>query len=84
MAVLTLVLETAFTTTSSTATHPNVEVRSFSSFTQAADENADSRVQVGIRFRSATEAGQRLGRKIGRHVYQNLLRRQERGNKHLE
>ena len=34
--------ETAFATTSSTATHPNVEVRSFSSFTQAVDENGDS------------------------------------------
>ena len=74
--------ETAFATTSSTATHPDVEVRSFSSFTQAADENGDSRVQVGIHFRSAVEAGQRLGREIGRHVYQNLLRSQHCGDKH--
>ena len=54
---------TAFATTSSTATNPNVEVRSFRSFTQAADENGDSRVMVGIHFpRSAVEAGQRMGR----------------------
>jgi hypothetical protein len=75
--------ETAFATTSSTAIHPNVEVRSFSSFTQAADENGDSRVQVGIHFRSAVNAGQRMGREIGRHVYQNLLRPQDSANKHV-
>ena len=66
--------ETAFTTTSTTATNPDVEVRSFNSFTQAADENGDSRVIVGIHFRSAVETGQRMGREIGRYVYQNLLR----------
>lgn len=68
--------ETAFTTTSTTATNPETEVRSFNSFTQAADENGDSRVMVGIHFRSAVNAGQRMGREIGRYVYQNLLRRQ--------
>jgi hypothetical protein len=73
---------TAFTTTSTTAINPNVEVRSFSSFTQAANENGDSRVQVGIHFRSAVIAGQHMGREIGRHVYQNLLRSQHGSNKH--
>lgn len=69
--------QTAFAFTSSTATDPNVEVRSFSSFTQAADENGDSRVMAGIHFRFAVDAGQRLGREIGRYVYQNLLRPQD-------
>lgn len=66
--------ETAFTTTSSTATDPDVETRSFHSFTQAANENGDSRVIVGIHFRSAVETGQRMGREIGRYVCRNLLR----------
>ena len=72
----------SFDLTSSTAAEPNVEVRSFSSFTEAADENGDSRVMAGIHFRSAVETGQHLGREIGRHVYQNLLRPQDPANKH--
>jgi len=39
--------------------------RSFSSFSQAARESADSRVYAGIHFRSACEDGLALGRKIG-------------------
>lgn len=48
--------------------------RSFSSFSQAADENADSRVMAGIHFRFACEAGQTLGNKIGQWVVENKLR----------
>ena len=40
-------------------------VRSFHTFTQAANENADSRVRAGIHFRFATEQGKSLGRKVG-------------------
>jgi hypothetical protein len=40
-------------------------LRSYTSFTQAADENAVSRVYVGFHFRSATVAGTAYGRKIG-------------------
>jgi hypothetical protein len=39
--------------------------RSFTSFTQAARESADSRIYAGIHFRSACEDGLGLGRKLG-------------------
>jgi hypothetical protein len=39
--------------------------RSFTSFSQAAREAADSRVYAGIHFRTACEDGLALGRKIG-------------------
>jgi hypothetical protein len=48
--------------------------RSFSSFSQAAQENADSRVYAGIHFRSACRDGIKLGQQIGRRAYaQHLL-----------
>ena len=40
-------------------------LRSYTSFTQAADENAISRVYVGFHFRNATDEGTAYGRKIG-------------------
>ena len=40
-------------------------MRSYTSFTQAADENAISRVYVGFHFRNATVEGTAYGRKIG-------------------
>ena len=49
-------------------------VRSFSSFWQAAEENALSRVLVGIHFRNATEEGLKQGRKIAHHVFVHDLR----------
>ena len=42
--------------------------RSFTSFSQAARESADSRVYAGIHFRSACEDGLVLGRKIGQRT----------------
>ncbi|OLE97826.1 MAG: hypothetical protein AUG75_03595 [Cyanobacteria bacterium 13_1_20CM_4_61_6] len=42
--------------------------RSFTSFSQAARESADSRVYAGIHFRSACEDGLSLGRKVGERV----------------
>jgi hypothetical protein len=42
--------------------------RSFTSFSQAARESADSRVFAGIHFRSACEDGLALGRKVGQRV----------------
>jgi vanadium-dependent haloperoxidase-like protein len=42
--------------------------RSFTSFSQAARESADSRVYAGIHFRSACEDGLALGRKIGQRT----------------
>jgi hypothetical protein len=66
--------DVSFEMTSSTTSQPNQEPRSWGSFTQAADENANSRVMAGIHFRFAARAGQRLGRKIGRHAFENYLR----------
>jgi PAP2 superfamily len=42
--------------------------RSFSSFSQAARESADSRVYAGIHFRSACEDGLALGRRVGQRA----------------
>ena len=61
----------AFTTTSG-APFAGI-TRSFSSFSQAAHENADSRVFAGIHFRAATEDGLEQGKKVGRYVFTNFL-----------
>jgi hypothetical protein len=42
--------------------------RSFTSFSQAARESADSRIYAGIHFRSACEDGLTLGRRVGQRV----------------
>jgi hypothetical protein len=47
--------------------------RSFSSFSQAAQENADSRVYAGIHFRSACQDGVKLGEQIGRRAFAQYL-----------
>jgi len=62
-----------FSMTSTTA-FPAGAIRSFNSFTQAADENADSRVRVGIHFRFACEAGQKQGDKVGEWTLNNHLK----------
>jgi hypothetical protein len=49
----------------STTALPEAPQRSFTSFSAAAKENADSRVRAGLHFRFATEAGLRLGEQIG-------------------
>jgi hypothetical protein len=56
--------QTPFTMPSPSAVPAN-STRSFSGLKQAADENAESRVQAGIHFRFACEAGQEMGDKIG-------------------
>jgi hypothetical protein len=62
-----------FTMTSTTA-FPEGATRSFKSFLQAADENADSRVMAGTHFRFACTAGQLLGNKIGEWTVANHLK----------
>ena len=47
--------------------------RSFTSFSQAAQENADSRVYAGIHFRTACRDGVALGQKIGRRAARMYL-----------
>ena len=54
---------------------PANPVRSFNTFTQAANENADSRVRAGIHFRFATEQGKALGRKVGSYIVKHHLQR---------
>jgi PAP2 superfamily len=47
-------------------------VRSFSSFSQAADEASASRIFAGQHFRADEDAGQALGRQVGDFVTDNL------------
>ena len=65
---------TGFAMTSSTGMPAN-SVRSFQSFKQAANENAESRVMAGIHFRFATLAGQKMGDQIGNWTLKNHLQR---------
>jgi hypothetical protein len=56
--------------------HP--ATRSFDSFAEAAEECALSRVYLGIHFRYDSEAGTRLGRRVGEQaIREQLTRRQE-------
>ena len=61
-----------FTTTSG-APFPGI-TRSFTSFSQAAQENADSRVYAGIHFRSACLDGLKQGTKVGRYTFNHFLK----------
>jgi hypothetical protein len=62
----------AFTMASASAL-PDAPQRSFTSFSAAARENADSRVRAGLHFRFATDAGLRLGEQIGLQATTKLL-----------
>jgi hypothetical protein len=53
---------------------PSPVTRSFTSFSQAADENGLSRILVGIHFRKAVTAGIEQGRKIGDHAVNVYLK----------
>jgi hypothetical protein len=60
-------------TMASTSALPEAPARSFTSFSAAARENADSRVRAGLHFRFATSAGLQLGTQIGRQAVATLL-----------
>lgn len=62
-----------FTMSSLTGVAP-YQSRTFTSFSQAANENAESRVLAGIHFRFSCEKGQELGNKIGEWVLENSLK----------
>jgi hypothetical protein len=49
-------------------------VRSYSTFSQAADENAVSRIYIGIHFRRAVEEGVEHGRKIAAYAVHQFLK----------
>lgn len=61
-------------TFSSTSADETMPSRRFESFSQAADENADSRVRGGLHFRFACEAGQKLGDEIAEWTIANYLK----------
>ena len=67
-----------FSFASSSALPANA-VRSYRSFSDAARENADSRVKAGLHFRFSTTAGLEMGRQIGQYVSRNALPRQHGG-----
>jgi len=52
----------------STCSDPTPVIRSFTSFSQAAVENAHSRIFVGFHFRKAVEEGTAYGRQIGKRA----------------
>ena len=49
-------------------------LRSYSSFSQAADENAVSRIYIGIHFRNAVEEGVKHGRKIADYAVHRFMK----------
>jgi hypothetical protein len=52
----------------STCGDPSPVLRSYSTFSQAAAENAYSRILIGFHFRKAVEEGTEYGRKIGKRA----------------
>jgi hypothetical protein len=72
--------DVSFTTCSTTVgagrtcSDPFPVFRSYTSFSQAADENAVSRIYIGIHFRHAVEAGVEHGRKIGKYAVHRFMR----------
>ena len=59
---------------SMTSGAPFAEItRSFTSFSQAAQENADSRVYAGIHFHTACQDGIKQGEQIGRRAFAQYL-----------
>jgi hypothetical protein len=57
-----------------TCADPARVLRSYSSFSQATDENAVSRIYIGIHFRRAVEEGVRHGRKIAQYAVHQFLK----------
>jgi hypothetical protein len=53
---------------------PAGSIRCYDRFSKAQDDNTLSRVYAGIHFRTALEAGGRLGRRIGRFAFEHVLR----------
>jgi hypothetical protein len=49
-------------------------IRSYSTFSQAANENGESRILIGIHFRDAVDKGIRHGRQIGKRAVNLFLR----------
>lgn len=58
----------------SRCTDPTPVIRVYSSFSQAAEENAFSRILAGLHFRDAVEVGVKHGRQIGKRTVNHFLR----------
>ena len=58
----------------STCSDPSPVLRSYTSFSQAAAENAYSRILIGFHFRKSVEEGIDYGRKIGKRAANLYLR----------
>jgi hypothetical protein len=58
----------------STCADPTPVLRSYTSFSQAADENALSRIYVGIHFRKAVEDGVKHGQSIAAYAVHRFLK----------
>jgi hypothetical protein len=58
-----------------TSTAPGGVVHSYTSFSQAARENMESRIWIGYHFRTACRHGFNQGRQVGNYVFRHLLRR---------
>ena len=54
-------------------------LRHFTSFSQAANENAVSRIYVGFHFRDAVETGTNHGEKIGNRAVNHFLQPMHEG-----
>ena len=57
-----------------TCTDATPVIRWYFSFSQAADENAVSRIYIGIHFRKAVEAGVHRGRRIAAYAVHRFMR----------
>jgi PAP2 superfamily len=60
--------------TGSTCADPSPVMRTFTTFTQAANENALSRILIGFHFRKSVEEGTAYGRKIGKRAVDLYLK----------
>ena len=58
----------------STCSDASPVLRSYTSFSQAAAENAYSRILIGFHFRKSVEEGTEYGRKIGKRAANLYLR----------
>jgi hypothetical protein len=58
----------------STCNDANPVIRSFDSFSEAADENAVSRILIGIHVRHGVEEGVKHGRKIAQRAAHLFLK----------
>ena len=74
---LTELFGEAFAFTDSTEMEYGMTARSFTSFLQASEEAAVSRIYGGIHYRPACEIGKTQGRAIGNFIKQKIKTRRE-------